>query len=317
MSSPTSVDFLPRRLESIAVSPSPKKKRIKRTTQPEPSFPIVTNLDDLPSDLLHTVLAFLTPNLDNPVHSECALVGLSRASKLFRALALNDRLWYHVCVGRWETKVEYAARVAKAEAEAKKDTNNTFVKGGYWYHKFFAEERDAARTTITQDELYSTTFSLRLWFCAPSYPPNIKKTKGIAPSGLDGNSLSDALHFYPDGTTTILPGYNKEHAIFEMNKEGSIINIGATLEQGIHRSYTHYVHRRKDWGWELRSQVFAIRSLLCKDNNDINGLWSDYASNLVVEYRKKGVVCHRGVGRKKYTRREVPDAWEIKEFLVW
>ena len=103
-----------------------------------------------------------------------------------------------------------------------------------------------------------------------------------------------------------------------MNKEGSTINIGATLEQGIHRSYTHYVHRRKDWGWELRSQVFAIRSISCED--DIDKLWSDYASHLAVEYRKKGVVCNRGDcrgGRKKYTRREVPDVREIKNFLVW
>ena len=206
--------------------------------------------------------------------------------------------------------------MTKAKAEAKKDTDASIAKGGYWYRKFFAEERDAARTTISQDELYSTTFSIKLWFCAPSYPSNIKKTKGIVASGLDGNPLSDDLHFYPDGTTTILPGHNKEHAIFEMNKEGSIINVGATLELGIHRSYTHYVHRRKDWGWELRSQVFAIRSLSYQDSNDINGLWSDYASKLVVEYRKKGVVCNRGVGRK-YNRREVPDVREIKKFLVW
>ena len=262
------------------------------------------------------VLAFLTPNLDNPIHSDCALVGLSRVSKFFRALALNDQLWYRACVGRWETKVGFTARMTKAKAEAKKDTDASISKGGYWYRKFFTEERDAARTTISQDELYSTTFSIKLWFCAPSYPSNIKKTKGIVASGLDGNSLSDDLHFYPDGTTTILPGHNKEHAIFEMNEEGSIINIGATLELGIHRSYTHYVHRRKDWGWELRSQVFAIRSLSYQDSNDIIGLWSDYASKLVVEYRKKGVVCNRGVGRK-YNRREVPDIREIKKFLVW
>jgi len=264
---------------------------------------------------MYAVLAFLAPNIDNPVRSDCALVGLSRVSKFFRALALNDQLWHRICVGRWKTKVGFTARTANAEAEAEEDTANTFVEGSYWYRKFFAEERDAARTTITRDELYSTTFSLRLWFCAPSYPPNIKKTRGIVPSGLDGNSLSDDINFYPDGTMTSLPGDNKEHAIFEMNKEGSIINVGATLELGIHRSYTHYVHRRKDWGWELRSQIFAIRSLSCED--DIDKLWSDYASNLVVEYRKKGVVCNRGVGRKKYKRREVPDNRAIMEFLVW
>ena len=104
MSSPTSVDFLPRRLESIAVSPVRKKKRISKTMpEPPPPYVPVTNLQDLPPDLLRVVLAFLTPNLDRPVHSEsdCALVGLSRVSKSFRALALNDQLWYRICVGRW------------------------------------------------------------------------------------------------------------------------------------------------------------------------------------------------------------------------
>ena len=38
---------------------------------------------------------------------------------------------------------------------------------------------------------------------------------------------------------------------------------------------------------------------------DINRLWSDYTSNLVVECRKKGVACNRAFGGKKYTRREV------------
>ena len=152
MSSPTSVDFLPRRLESIGISSAPKQKRIKRTV-PEPSYgPItITNVQDLPSDLMCAVLAFLAPNIDNPVHSDCALVCLSRVSKFFRALALNDRLWHIVCVGRWKTKVGFTTRMANAEAEAKKDTNNTFVKGGYWYRKFFVEERDAARTTITRN----------------------------------------------------------------------------------------------------------------------------------------------------------------------
>lgn len=148
-------------------SPVRKKKRISKT-KPAPCAPPyvpVTNLQDLPSDLLCVVLAFLTltPNLDRPVHSECSLVGLSRVSQSLHALALNDQLWYRICVDRWETKVGSAIRMAKAEAEAKKNTDSTLNKGGYWSRKFFAEERDAARTTITREELYSTTFSVRLW----------------------------------------------------------------------------------------------------------------------------------------------------------
>ena len=43
---------------------------------------------------------------------------------------------------------------------------------------------------------------------------------------------------------------------------------------------------------------------------------TNYASCLVVEKRKKGVVINRGT-TIKYNRREVPDIPEIKEFLLW
>ena len=320
MSSPTSVDFLPRRLESIAVSPSPKKKRIKTIPAPQPSFAVDPNLQNLPSVLIAKVLVFLVPNISHPVNSECGLINLAQVSKHYRALALDVVAWKHICNARWKTKVDFASRMARADveamAEADADDPDKLIKGSYWYRKFGIEERDAARTTITRDELYDTTFSVRLWFHAPSYPPNIKKVKGIVPSGLDGHSISDMLQFHPNGTVTGLPEQYKDRGIYELNKEGSTINVGCgSLEQGTHHRYSHHVHRRKDWGWELRSQVFAVRSLTCED--DIDKLWSDYASNLVVEYRKKGVVCTRSRGGKKYTRREVPDNRAIMKFLVW
>ena len=62
-------------------------------------------------------------------------------------------------------------------------------------HKFGVEERNAARTTIKRSELHGATFTVYLWFRAPSYPPNIKKVKGIYSSGLDGHSLSDNVRF--------------------------------------------------------------------------------------------------------------------------
>ena len=320
MSSPTSVDFLPRRLESIGISTSaaPKKKRIKRTI-PEPSFPVVTNLHDLPSDLLHTVLAFLVPSTDNPAHADCALVGLSRVSKYFRALALSDQLWKPVCVGRWKTKVGYAARLANAKAEAGRDTNNTFAKGGYWYQKFFAEERDAARTTISREELYGTTFSMKLWF-QTNHHPEMRRAKNALASGLDGQSLSDTMRFdRSSGKLTGMPErYDVTSAFFMHEFDNnciSHINLGVPIEEGANPLSTLYVFRRKDWGWELRSQLYVIRSVQMVEDQGGSTLWNDYASSLVIQKRRKGVPCRRG--RTKYKRREVPDIAEVKEFLMW
>ena len=317
MSSPTSVDFLPRRLESIAVSPVRKKKRIKiaAPAPSEPSYPVVANLRDLPSELMGEVLAFLAPNIDHPVHSECSLVGLSRAPKFFRELALNDQLWYRVCKRRWKTKVGFTTRMANAEAEATKDTDNAFIKGGYWYRKFFAEERDAARTTITQEELHSATFSFKLWFQTNRHP-DMRRAKNALASGLDFRSLSDTMRFDPSrGRLTGMPEqYDVTSAFFMCEVDNCIthINLGIPIERGTSPLSTLYVFRRKDWGWELRSQLYVIRSVQVVEGSK---LWEDYSSKLVIQKRRKGTPCKRG--RAKYKRREVPDIEEVKDFLMW
>ena len=136
MSSPTSVDFLPRRLESIAVSPSPKKKRIKTIPAPQPSFAVDPNLQNLPTVLVAKVLVFLVPNISHPVKSECGLINLAQVSKRYRALALDDVAWKRICKARWLTKVGFASRMAKAQAEAEADDADILIKGSYWYRKF-------------------------------------------------------------------------------------------------------------------------------------------------------------------------------------
>uniref|UniRef100_A0A7S0AXS8 F-box domain-containing protein n=1 Tax=Minutocellus polymorphus TaxID=265543 RepID=A0A7S0AXS8_9STRA len=309
------------RLESIAVSAPKRPKRIKIVpTEPVPSaasVPIVTctNLHDLPSEVMGVVLAFLAPDLAHPAHADCGLVHLSRVSKSYRALALGNQLWRRICIARWSTKVGHAARLAQAdsEANAEKDTANTTAKGKYWYRKFGAEERDASRTTITRDELYSTTFSIRLWFQSKRHP-DMKRIKGALASGLDGYSLSDAMHFDPSGQLTGMPDpYNGDP--FFINDTGSIVNFGIPFDDGTHPLVSLYVHRRKDWGWELRSQLYVIRSIVGSQGSDIAKLWEEYSSCLVIQKRKKGVTCNRG--SIKYKRREVPDIAEIKGFLTW
>jgi hypothetical protein len=119
MTSPTSaVEFLPpRQLESIAVS-APKPKRVKRIIppEPEPSFPVVvTNLQDLPDDLLSHVLDFLVPKAIDPLHNYLGVVVVSEVSKYFLSLALSNNVWVGICTARWKTKVGFPTRLANAE----------------------------------------------------------------------------------------------------------------------------------------------------------------------------------------------------------
>ena len=217
-----------------------------------------------------------------------------------------------------EDQGRLSPRLANAEAEATINTTTTvktLIRGGHWYRKFRAEEEDASRTTITRSELYDTTFSIRLWFKSKHQAKvnpnsNQRKMKGVLPSGLDCPSVSDDMRFLPDGSLSGLPElYDGD--FYEMNESGSIINIGMSFEDGTHPLASLYVHRRPDWGWELRSNLYAIRSVV---QGSIDELWDD-ASCLVVEKRKKGVVVTRS--KIKYKRREVPDIPEIKEFLLW
>ena len=283
MSSPRSVDLL--RLEAMAVS-APKTKRAKRIktipvlVPPEPEPPVITctNLRDLPSELMVEVLDFLRPDPDliRPMHKYCGMIAISQVSKYFRALALSNQVWYRICVIRWTTKVSFATRLAMADAEA--DTANPLIRGGFWYRKFVIEEDDALRSTISRDELHNTTFSIRLWFNskyqAETNPnSNKRKLKGMLSSGLDCPSVSDIMRFLPGGSLSGLPElYDGES--YEMNKSGSIINFGMLFEDedATDPFASLHVLRRSDWGWELRSNLYVIRSV---EHIRADGLWDE------------------------------------------
>ena len=80
------------------------------------------NLQDLPDVLLAHALAFLPPDTDRPLRTECAAVVVSQVSKSLRILALSNTIWVGICITRWKTKVGFVTRLANTEAEAKKDT---------------------------------------------------------------------------------------------------------------------------------------------------------------------------------------------------
>ena len=275
-------------------------------SSPEPELITCANLQDLPDDLLAHVLVFLPPVTIRPLRTECGIIALSQVSKSLRALALSNSIWVGICTARWKTKVGFASRLVHAEAEAKKDATNNLIRGGFWYRRFIVEERDALRSTISREELRNTIFSIKFWF-QTKLLPDMKRIEGVVASGLDGPSLSDNMRFdLPSGTILGMSGADNRTPFF-VNDDGSIIDIRTS-----HPTFSLHVFRRKDWGWELRSQVYVVRSA---DNDCTEQLWDDYASSLIIEKRKKGLPCTRG--DVKYKRREVPDVEEIKEFLKW
>jgi len=118
---------------------------------------------------------------------------------------------------------------------------------------------------------------------------------------------------FPSGTIFGMSERNNGTPFF-VNDDGSIVNIKMAFETGTHSQFSLHVCRREDWGWELRSQIYVLRSV---EHGSIEGLWDDYTSSLVIEKRKKGIPCTRAGSEVKYKRREVPDSKEVKEFLEW
>lgn len=281
-------------------------------------------LGAIPPDLLEKVLMpFLKPHPENPDFDECGLIKLSRLSKACRLIALDGERWEAICEERWEEKVQYNARMSKAKEDAAREESvsmnatNSIIHGSFWYRRYAIEERDAKRKHITPPELQGMIFSMRSWFTNES---TTSQGMNIAfPSGLRDTSVSDKIQFLPSGHIAGLP---REYAgtTYEMEKSGSYVNIDRKLLQGICPWSTFYPFRTKNWGWELRSNIFVLRSIGGtgkKNKVHVGALWDDYISCLVVETRKKGEKCIRLNNERKYKRREVPDILEIKTFLVW
>ena len=93
------------------------------------------------------------------------------------------------------------------------------------------------------------------------------------------------MRFLPGGSLSGLPElYDGES--YEMNKSGSIINFGMLFEDedATDPFASLHVLRRSDWGWELRSNLYVIRSV---EHISADGLWDDYASCLVVVFGQR------------------------------
>ena len=63
---------------------------------------------------------------------------------------------------------------------------------------------------------------------------------------------------------------------------------------------------------------FGLKYIRSVEDRSIDGPWTDYrysSSLIIIEKRKKGVLCTRHGSIIKYKRREISDVEEIKEFL--
>ena len=166
---------------------------------------------------------------------------------------------------------------------------------------------------ITLTELCESGWSIGFWFLRlnrtllPSY----------APTGLKRPKMN-GFRFGVDGSFTRLNGIKDVvvRDFYALLEDGTIVN---TTWEGIEsfqddRSSrcTLRVQRRLDWGWELRSQCYVLRSY---DEKGPDGLWEDYLQNMVMQRKEDGTPPNVRPGFEDVVVRAIPS--QMADKLVW
>jgi len=262
-------------------------------------------------DIVATALSFVA-DADAPTE----LLQTSMTSKSFRAAALSSIIWKELCDTKWKTKFGYQRRMEWAEKAAQTEgeqdnLSSTYppsirsyppspIKAESWYHLYWNEMKCSSLVQIDLLELQMFTWSGCRWFNGPlrKHPTHLR-------SGMN-KPVSNSVRFGKDG---IIYGGDRE-CLYNLEGGGTIMNTsGASGEQCPARK--HFVHRLENWGWELRSQYFVLRSI---DENGPDGLWDDYKNDLIIQFKGEAAVSFRKDNQMIKSRR-VPRSMEAE--LGW
>ena len=304
------------------------------TRRSNPKLPSVSDeVLGLPRGVFCKSLSFLA---DAEVPSE--LLEISKASKSFRAAALDNIIWKEICDKKWKTKFGYRFRMERAANDDERKNGDDISefdrsvsssslrpyptaasddidcpKAGFWYHRYWNELKMSTVNRITLSDLTEPRWSIATWFL----PPNPKLLPTYAGTGLT-RPKKNGLRFGADGSFAG-PDGNKDVLIsdfYALLDSGTIVNTAwpgiKSLQDDRNSKWTFQVHRRLDWGWELHSQLCALRSY---DEKGPDGLWEDYLKNLTHQRKEDGTPASIRPGFGEVVVRTVPK--QMADKLAW
>jgi len=255
----------------------------------------------LSDDNLACILSYLSTSLEDIDEICTALPIVENAAK-------QNVVWKQLCQRRWREKWGY-----KKRWERVLDNFNTRPDEHYWMNIYNNEEEDAKRTYLTRDELSKLTFDRRMWF--KRTPQN-----GLLSTGL--RRASNYARFCDDGffrSRSINGGLFVVNYKWKANDDEHITYLtlevqGALTAMGTIASIDIHVLRLQNWGWELRNNFFTCRAVDGDEEGNLDELWKDLLSNIIVQKKPDWVDTSRS--QFEVHHREVPNDEDCKA-LDW
>ena len=164
------------------------------------------------------------------------------------------------------------------------------------------EECDASRRVITKDELCRYPFEQRRWFIHND-ALEVRSSHDILQTGLKCPGLE--CQFTLSGEFLGYSQHIVKYSFDSMNPNIIMLSSMGTSDRLI-------LTRTPNWGWQLISNDFVLRSMDEEGNKfaTTEQLWIDLVSNLVMQERPPEVVS-------RFNWREIPDDEELQYLLPW
>ena len=258
----------------------------------------------LPDDCLAHILAYRASAKED-VDSLCT------ALPIFEGASKSNVVWRQLCRIRWEGKWGFEKRWEQALAKFQETQQNNNEQ--YWMEAYQKEELDSKRMSLPIEELCCLTFDFRQWFSFARFRNQQENMRDVLPTGLR-ESFAQAV-FDRNGTISSERDWLRSRLVWKSNNDKSISQIRLKVESS-GSSVEHFtVRRTNDWGWELWGGDYILRAVDRDNDEDLEKLWLDMTSNIIVDERPEWIQANRGP--YPYNFREIPDDEDCKLMLDW
>lgn len=228
-------------------------------------------------DLVREIILFLS---NDSVH----ILILTGVSKSFQGATLDSsQVWRLTCRVRWSKKWGFADRWKRAERDSLLCSSSQ-SPGKWWRDRFFLEEADSKRASITDvEELCSFVWDMRFWLT-----DFLENERNILQSGLRwsasskfrfGSSPRGDNEQRHDGLSGIIRGHPSERTDLEwfLDDDGKEIQWGRLPYLWPKAGLV----RLENWGWEIRNPNVCLRAIdTDTDNGTICKMWDDYLQSV-------------------------------------
>jgi len=251
------------------------------------------------------ILNIIRPLID--ANSLPALLSLSTISTNFlQLIRTSETFWKELCHQRWKEKWGFHRRWEEAlkhydvfnECQGARDSRVTF-----WRQRYFEQEQDATRQSISPRELNLLTFDFRFWIGQPT----VVDERIVVKSGLLQSASKDIRFLNNEEEHQVVEEGNEDWYSYRGALTGHpcrepgiewFMNESSIIQWGFRPNLwpKGEIRRTELWGWEIRNPNVVMRAIdplpssdddddATEEGNDLNDnsdnkLWKDLIDSL-------------------------------------